>query len=111
MTNRTRIGILASILLLGQGPTAATAGINTWDVSEVFSNADGTIQFVELVEAGGGNFQTRGSKGTISRTPKFFSWSTSPVTNTGLKKYSFAPQPSTHLSAATTPTPKFTTKI
>ncbi|MFP6607219.1 MAG: hypothetical protein VCC19_11635, partial [Myxococcota bacterium] len=32
----------------------ALAGIHTWDVNEVFSNADGTIQFVELWEAAGG---------------------------------------------------------
>ena len=32
----------------------ALAGQHTWDVNEVFSNADGTIQFVELWEANGG---------------------------------------------------------
>jgi hypothetical protein len=34
-------------------PAAALAGAHTWDVNEVFSNADGTIQFVELREANG----------------------------------------------------------
>ena len=32
---------------------AALAGAHTWDVWEVFSNADGTIQFVEIREANG----------------------------------------------------------
>lgn len=32
---------------------AAYAGSHTWDVNEVFSNADGTIQFIELWEANG----------------------------------------------------------
>ena len=32
----------------------AAAGIHTWDVHEVFSNADGSIQYVELWEANGG---------------------------------------------------------
>ena len=33
---------------------AARAGAHTWDVWEVFSNADGSVQFVELHEADGG---------------------------------------------------------
>lgn len=32
----------------------ALASSHTWDVNEVFSNADGTIQFIELREANGG---------------------------------------------------------
>lgn len=32
---------------------AVLAGSHTWDVNEVFSNADGTIQFIELFEANG----------------------------------------------------------
>lgn len=31
----------------------ALAGSHTWDVNEIFSNADGTIQFIELFEANG----------------------------------------------------------
>ncbi len=27
---------------------AATAGVHQWDIGEIFSNADGTIQFIEL---------------------------------------------------------------
>lgn len=34
------------------------AGAHTWDVNEVFVNADGTIWFVELLETGGGNGET-----------------------------------------------------
>jgi len=34
---------------------SAFGGAHTWDVNELFSNADGTIQFVELREANGGN--------------------------------------------------------
>lgn len=37
----------------GAVTSIALGGAHTWDVSEVFSNADGTIQFVELVEANG----------------------------------------------------------
>lgn len=40
-------------LLLCATP-AVWAGAHTWDVQELFSNADGTIQFIELLEANGG---------------------------------------------------------
>lgn len=32
---------------------ASVAGSHTWDVWEVFSNADGTVQFIELRETNG----------------------------------------------------------
>jgi hypothetical protein len=48
--------VLNALLLAAAGP--AFAGAHTWDVNEVFSNADGTIQFVELREAGGGAGET-----------------------------------------------------
>jgi serralysin len=34
--------------------SVALAGVHTWDVNEVFSNADGSVQFVELWESAGG---------------------------------------------------------
>jgi hypothetical protein len=37
---------------------AALAGAHTWDVWEVFSNADGTVQFVEIREAAGTSLET-----------------------------------------------------
>ena len=40
--------------LLAAGGSPARAGCHTWDVSEIFSNADGTIQFIELRETNGG---------------------------------------------------------
>ena len=53
---------LNAVLLAAAGP--AFAGAHTWDVNEVFSNSDGTIQFVELVEANG----TPGELGVPSQT-------------------------------------------
>lgn len=40
-----------AILLLTT--TAARAGSHTWDIVEIFSNADGTVQFIELQEPNG----------------------------------------------------------
>ncbi|HNO78579.1 MAG TPA: hypothetical protein PKN33_11015 [Phycisphaerae bacterium] len=49
MLRQTKITAIATGLLT----TAAFGGAHTWDVNEVFSNHDGTIQFVELREANG----------------------------------------------------------
>jgi hypothetical protein len=48
--------------------SAASAGIHTWRFSEAFSNADGSIQFVELVDQGTGGFETGVGGGTLSST-------------------------------------------
>ena len=40
-------------MVVGACAGFAYGGAHTWDVSEVFSNADGSIQFVELVEGNG----------------------------------------------------------
>lgn len=39
-------------------PAALPVGSHTWDFTEVFSNADGTIQFIELKECCGGAGET-----------------------------------------------------
>jgi hypothetical protein len=43
-----RRALLFLVALLGA--STAQAGIHTWRVNEVFSNADGTIQYIELLE-------------------------------------------------------------
>ena len=60
-------------------PTASLAGIHTWDVREVFSNADGTIQFVELWEADGGASEVGVGNGGLSSTTHSFSFGNGPV--------------------------------
>jgi hypothetical protein len=45
-------GLVAAVLVLVPA-IPAHAGSHTWDVNEVFSDATGTIQFIELVEANG----------------------------------------------------------
>ena len=45
---RMAIGALAGAACLGLAGTPAMAGSHTWDIGEIFSNADGTIQFIEL---------------------------------------------------------------
>jgi len=53
--------LAVAIAIFGLMPfchTDAHAGAHTWVVNELFSNADGTVQFIELMEAGGGAFET-----------------------------------------------------
>jgi hypothetical protein len=50
--------VCAGLAAVALAAPASWAGAHTWDVWEVFSNADGTIQFVELREANGTNFET-----------------------------------------------------
>jgi hypothetical protein len=93
-----RIAILVAVVLFVQGP--AFAGIHTWDVGEVFSNADGTIQFVEFVEANGGNGETGISSGSTSSNAKSFSWSGAPVSGTAYKRYLVGSQSFANLTGA-----------
>jgi hypothetical protein len=52
---KTRARAIVAALGLGLLSTrGAFAGAHTWRVNEVYSNADGTVQFIELRESGGG---------------------------------------------------------
>jgi len=81
MRSNAKISLAAACTLTALTVTSlAVGGAHTWDVWEVFSNSDGTIQFVELRETGGGNAETgiaghivssapSGGSHTISTTP------------------------------------------
>ena len=58
----------------------ALAGIHTWDVKEVFSNTDGTIQFVELWEADNSGAEVNVGNGTLTSTTKSFAIGAGAVT-------------------------------
>ena len=47
---RQRLGILAAVLSLALA-TPALAGHHLWDITEIYSNGDGSVQFVELFTA------------------------------------------------------------
>jgi hypothetical protein len=97
------LGLVAgTIALLSAGQT--NAGIHTWDVNEVFSNADGTIQFVELYEADGLANETGVGFGTISSNTESHNWNqgavAAPTTN---KRYLIATPAFANLPGAPTP--------
>jgi hypothetical protein len=93
---------IGGMILFAQLPGSARAGIHTWDVGEVFTNADGTIQFVEFFEAGGGNFETGVANGSTSSTAgsKSFSWTSPAVTNTANKRFLVGSQTFANLTGA-----------
>lgn len=100
---RIRAGVLVGLAGLWAA-APAMAGIHTWDVREVFSNADGTIQFVELYEANGTAGEVGVGNGTISSTTQSFTWSNGAVTGpTTNRSYLIATQSFADLPGAPTP--------
>ena len=85
---RLRVQCSAVGVLFMLFASTSRAGIHTWDVLEVFSNADGTIQYVELVDNGAGGGETGVGNGSLSSSLHSFSWSNGPVTGpTNGRKY------------------------
>jgi hypothetical protein len=85
--------------------SVATAGIHTWDVKEVFSNASGTIQYIELIERQltGGAEVGVGSSSITSGT-KSHSWSGIPIaTPTAQRSFLIASQSFDDLPGSPTP--------
>lgn len=82
----------------------AWAGTHTWDVNEVFSNADGSIQFVELHEANGTNGETGVGNQTLTTTGESFNMAAGAVAPpTGNKFYLIATPAFAALPGAPTP--------
>jgi len=99
---RTRLFfIVLAVSIAGNAP--ALAGGHTWDVNEVFSNADGTIQFVELKETGGGNFETGTGGHTVTSNTRTFTITSNVASPTGFKHLLFATASFAALPGAPTP--------
>lgn len=81
---------LTTLVVLVQAGTAM-AGIHTWDVVEAFTNADGTIQYVELMDTGTGGTELGVGNGSLSSSLHSISWSNGQVTGpTNGKSYLIA---------------------
>lgn len=97
-----RLVALGALLCLAAAPAAA--GIHTWDVREVFSNADGTVQFVELFDAGAGGNEVNVGNGSLTTSLGSFSWSNGPVAPpTNGRRYLIATPAFAALPGAPTP--------
>lgn len=72
--------LLAASLLISALPAAASS--HTWDISEIYSNFDGSVQFIELIESQGANGQGVFNGITISSTSMSYTFPTSITSST-----------------------------
>jgi hypothetical protein len=96
------LGIFATTAFFA---TAAYGGAHTWDVNEVFSNHDGTIQFVEIREAAGtpNEVNVGGRPVSSDSTGNMFTIASSVVGPTSNKTLLFATAAFAALPGAPTP--------
>ncbi len=84
--------------------SSASAGIHTWDVREVFSNASGTIQYIELFDAGAGGTEFGVGNGSLTSAGQSHAWSNGLVTGpTNGRSYLIASDTFAALPGAPTP--------
>lgn len=95
----------AALFLLGLLATGnATAGIHTWDIVEVFSNADGTVQYIELEDLGAGGNEVNIGNATLSSASQSYAFGNGPVAPpTNGKFYLIATPDFVGLAGAPTP--------
>lgn len=67
----TRTFVQSAVALLGAA-ISAFAGGHTWRVNEIFSNADGTIQFIEVKESLGGAGETATAGHNVTSNTRSF---------------------------------------
>src|SRR5262245_50437723 len=95
--------VVSTLALLAFGNAQAIAGAHTWDVYELFSNADGTLQFIELRETGGGAFEVGVGGHTVTSSTRTFTIGSNVVSPTGFKSILFATASFAALPGAPTP--------
>ncbi len=102
--NRTSIAIIAAAGAVIAASTAQ-AGVHTWDVNEVFSSADGLIQYIELKETAGGvgEINLAGRLVTSETTGNQFVFPANLVPPPSLKHLLLATQSFADLPGAPTP--------
>ena len=70
---RTVISLTVGLVLIAAAPVQAS--FHLWDFSEVYSNADGSVQFIELFVASNGEQFTRNQRITsLSQQYVYVSW-------------------------------------
>jgi len=94
---------LAALAMGALAAPAAFAGAHTWDVNEVFSNASGTIQFVELREAGGGAFEVGVGGHNVTSNTRSFTMTSNVASPTSFKMILLATPAFAALPGAPTP--------
>ncbi|MEZ4331610.1 MAG: hypothetical protein R3F35_07635 [Myxococcota bacterium] len=104
---RTRCATSTFALVLGLSllrAAPADAGIHTWDVREVFSDASGTIQYIELRDNGTTGSEVGVGNGSLTSGSQTHAWSNGAVTGpTNGRSYLIATPAFAALPGAPTP--------
>ena len=79
--------VLGCAVLTTFGSGTALAGSHTWDINEVFTDATGNIQFIELVEANGTPNETGVAGRTLSSNTQSFVIPGSPLVSPTSNKF------------------------
>ncbi len=103
MFPRRILGFLYLAALLGSATTVAIGGSHTWRINEIFSNADGTIQFIEMREDNGGEFEGLLRNETIASNANVFTIPRNVLPPTSFKHLLFATPGFAALPGAPTP--------
>ena len=105
MNNESQVRLLFITLVTFLLPGSnAFAGIHTWDVVEVFSNSDGTIQYIELLDRGTGGTELNVGNGSFTSGSTSYSWNNGVVAApTNGRRYLIATPAFAALPGAPTP--------
>ena len=74
---------LLPTLLLASAPSSARAFVHLWDINEIYSNANGSVQFIEMVVPAGANFENLFQGQTLRSTSQTFTFPNDVGTPTG----------------------------
>jgi hypothetical protein len=80
MTRRLLFGGLLAVAAVAFFATRARAAFHLWSISEVYSNSDGSVQFVELFTSSAGQTATNGTQ--IKSNGKTFTFSSNLASDT-----------------------------
>lgn len=102
MPRPTRVLAISLCIIMGLAGSALAGG-HTWAVNELFSNADGTIQFVELKETQNGGGETGTAGHNVTSNTRSFTIEHNRIPPTNLKHILLATPAFVGLPGAPTP--------
>ena len=75
MTNLSRASAIIAVTLIATAPVRVNATFHLWRFSEFFSNSDGSVQFIEMLDPSNFEEQVGGKTITSASTGKTFTFS------------------------------------
>ncbi len=81
--NRRRVSVASGVVLIAT--SMVYGGAHTWRVNELFSDSTGTIQFIEIKECCGGNFETGVNGQSMTSNSRIYTLSGPAISQTANK--------------------------